>query len=110
MILYLCSCRKCAFQVHSSDCLAVKELMGDHMTKSHGYPFSLVASVPLRDFKELFIIDRVRDLTDKDAKTLDWATDHPAYWKVQRTKPQNLPIISGLGNGELRLFLKSVRD
>ena len=84
--------------------------MSDHMTKSHRYPFSLVASVPFKDFKELFMIDRIRDITDKDDKALDWATEHSAYWKVQRTKPQNLPIISGLGNGEFKLFLKSERD
>jgi hypothetical protein len=98
MILYLCNCRKCAFQVHSSDVLAVKELMADHMTKSHRYPFSLVASVPLKDFKELFIIDRIRDLSDKDAKALDWATGHPAYWKVQRTKmnPQTVELLTTL--------------
>jgi hypothetical protein len=110
MILYLCSCRRCAFQVHSSDVLAIKELMMQHLTKSHRQPFSLVASVPLKDFKELFIIDRIRDISDKDAKAFDWATGHPRYWKVQRTKPQNLPIISGLGNGEFKLFLKSERD
>lgn len=74
--------------------------MAMHMEKSHGYDFEFVAGtirtpdfekegkmvsrvmMPIRDFEELFIIDRFHD-----AHTINlilFALAHKGYWKAQR--------------------------
>jgi len=109
-MLYVCSCRKCAFLVHHTDVQSVKNLMQSHLEASHGYESSFVHDVPIEDFKELFKIDRIRD--DEVIRGLVTAFEHRGFWKALRTKPENIetPILSGLRSGEFKLFLKSERE
>lgn len=109
-MLYVCSCRKCAYLVHHTDVQSVKNLMQEHLEKSHGEPSALVHSVPIDDFKEMFKIDRIKD--DEVIRGLVTAFEHRGFWKALRTNPKNIktPVISGLRSGEFKLFLKSERD
>ena len=109
-MLYVCSCRKCAFLVHHTDVQSVKNLMQTHLEDSHGYDSAFVHGVPIEDFKEEFKIDRIKD--DEVIRGLVTAFEHRGFWKALRTNPKNIktPVISGLRSGEFKLFLKSERE
>lgn len=129
-MLYVCSCRKCAYLVHHTDVQSVKNLMQSHLEKSHGYEPTSICSIStesrvtdkgvqyykaertisFEEFKEDFKIDRIKD--DEVIRGLLIAFEHRGFWKALRTNPKKIetPILSGLRSGEFKLFLKSERE
>lgn len=107
-MLYLCKCRHCAFLVKSSDVQTVKTLMVLHLEKSHHYePVYCVSKIRLSDLIDDFQINHITDVDTING--INTAFGHRGFWKALRTNPKNIqtPSFSGLGNGELKLFLKS---
>jgi len=104
MPVYICKCRKCAFQVEPTENLQVaKGGMLGHLTKSHGYDWEFSHRVPLNDLRELFSIVTLREASEVVGYRMLLALGiRNSYWEAQR-----LPSISGLGIGEFKLFLKS---
>jgi hypothetical protein len=73
--------------------------MAGHRNKSHQDDYELVAEIPITDFKDNFVIIRIRHAGE--VKAFLGIVNNPAYWKVIRKFPkiQNT-LFSGLSNGE----------
>lgn len=104
-MLYVAKCRHCGFIVSSSDAIAVKQLMAGHLNKSHSGDYDLVATIPLNDFKDDFIFDRVKD--KETAQLLMSVMKNRGFWIAIRKNPELQSLFSGLSSGEFKPFLKS---
>lgn len=103
-------CKKCHFVVYGQDLQLFKDAMHTHMEKSHKWAFLLDSgSVPLKDYKEIFYITRLRK--PQEIEGFVRSAKRSGFWRAFRTKPENVhvqpPIFSGLRSGEIKLFLKS---
>jgi hypothetical protein len=84
--------------------------MNGHLSRSHpSEAFDFPLHVTMKDYKALFSVVRV---TDKEETVgVLRVLQNRGYWVAIRNHPQLQNIlVSGLGNGEFKLFLKSERD
>jgi hypothetical protein len=76
-----------------------------HLVKSHKYDFEFPHKVPLRDLQEGFTVVAIREeaVIQQLLAVSPW--ERASFWKAQRTH-----VISGLSNGEFKLFLNLTRQ
>lgn len=85
-MLYVGKCRDCGFLVFSEDCLTFKSNMAHHRNKSHRATYEFVAGVSLKDFKDEFYIDRIRD--QETVKLMLSVVSNSGFWKAIRCFPE----------------------
>jgi len=109
-MLNIGKCRSCGFVVHHTSTPDFKALMNGHLSRSHpSEDFDFPLQVTMTDYKALFLIVRV---TNKEETVVVLRVlQNRGYWVAIRNHPelQNI-LVSGLGNGEFKLSLKSERD
>jgi hypothetical protein len=84
--------------------------MNGHLSQSHpSEAFDFPLHVAMTDYKALFTIVRVTK--EEEIVNVLRVLQNRGYWVAIRSHPQLQNIlVSGLGNGEFKLFLKSERD
>jgi hypothetical protein len=84
--------------------------MNTHLATSHpADSFDFPVQVTLEDYQALFMVARVTK--EEEIAGIQQVLRNRAYWVAIRNHPvlQNV-LVSGLGIGEFKLFLKSERN
>ena len=79
-MFYTAKCKRCGHLIVSdNDVLKLKNGLASHLSKSHKEPIDdFVADIPLKDFKDVFTINRIKN--EEDIALLKGALTKGAFW------------------------------